>query len=242
MIGRDQAFGEDSAAGQPRRGRRIRRPAYVATADDPLASLDVNKLGFVLGFVPWIVFSLVAQRLAANGVAGSATIAVVMTVVALVSAQRKHGPTFLNLASLVLFGLIAVVGFVGGPGVDRWLFEWGRPLVGVVLGLLVLATAPVRPFTEEYARQSVPREYWGSPTFRRINTVLSAVWGAGILVIGLAAVAVTALDAQATDATRNNTVDLLLNWVVPIAVIWGAMKFTAAYPDRVDRAADPAAS
>jgi len=202
----------------------------------------VDKFGFVLGFVPWIVFSLVAQRLDANGVAWSATIAVVMTVVALVAAKRKHGPTFLNVASLVLFGLIAVVGFVGGPGVDRWLFEWGRPLVGVVLGLLVLATAPVRPFTEEYARQSVPREYWGSPTFRRINTVLSAVWGAGILVIGLAAVAVTALDAQATDATRNNTVDLLLNWVVPIAVLWGAMKVTATYPDRVNRAADPATS
>jgi hypothetical protein len=202
----------------------------------------VDKFGFVLGFVPWIVFSFVAQRLDANGVAWSATIAVVMTVVALVAARRKHGPTFLNLASLVLFGLIAVVGFVGGPGVDRWLFEWGRPLVGVVLGLLVLATAPVRPFTEEYARQSVPREYWGSPTFRRINTVLSAVWGAGILVIGLAAVAVTALDAHATDATRNNTVDLLLNWVVPIAVIWGAMKVTATYPDRVNRTADPAAA
>lgn len=202
----------------------------------------MNKLGFVLGFVPWIVFSLVAQRLDANGVAWSATIAVVMTVVALVAARRKHGPTFLSLASLVLFGVIAVVGFAGGPGVDRWLFEWGRPLVGVVLGLLVLATASVRPFTAEYARQSVPREYWGSPTFRRINTVLSAVWGAGILVIGLAAVAVTALDAHATDATRNNTVDLLLNWVVPIAVIWGAMKFTATYPDRVGRAADPATS
>jgi hypothetical protein len=202
----------------------------------------VNKLGFVLGFVPWIVFSVVAQRLDANGVAWSATIAVAMTVVALVAARRKHGPTFLNLASLVLFGAIAVVGFAGGPGVDRWLFEWGRPLVGVVLGLLVLATASVRPFTAEYARQSVPREHWGSPTFRRINTVLSAVWGAGILVIGLAAVAVTALDAHATDATRNNTVDLLLNWVVPIAVIWGAMRFTATYPDRVDRAADPATS
>jgi hypothetical protein len=202
----------------------------------------VDKFGFVLGFVPWIVFSLVAQRLDTNGVAWSATIAVVMTVVALVAARRKHGPTFLNLASLILFALIAAVGFIGGPGVDRWLFEWGRPLVGVVLGLLVLATAPVRPFTEEYARQSVPREYWDSPTFRRINTVLSAVWGAGILVIGLAGVAVTALDAHATDATRSNPVDLVLNWVVPIAVIWAAMKFTATYPDRVNRAADPAAS
>jgi hypothetical protein len=28
-------------------------------------------------------------------------------------------------------------------------------------------------------------------------------------------------------------VELLLNWVIPIAVIWGLVKFTAAYPDHV---------
>ena len=238
MIGRDQPSARIRLQRRSRRGRRIRRLAYVPTVDDPLASADVNKLGFVLGFVPWIVFSVVAQRLDANGVAWSATIAVAMTVVALVAARRKHGPTFLNLASLVLFGAIAVIGFVGGPAVDRWLFEWGRPLVGVVLGLLVLATASVRPFTAEYARQSVPQR-----------------------VLGLADVPADQHRAQRrlgrrdprdrarrrrghrarrprTDATRNNTVDLLLNWVVPIAVIWGAMRFTATYPDRVDRAAD----
>ena len=202
----------------------------------------MNKLGFVLGFLPWIAFSIIAQRLAVNGVAWSATIAVAMTVVALLSAQRKHGPMFLNLVSLALFGLIAVVGFTGGAAVDQWLFEWGRPLVGVVLGLVVLATAPVRPFTEEYARQSVPRQYWGSPTFRKINKVLSAVWGAAILAIGLAGVVVAALDAHAVDATEHNMVDLVLNWVVPIVAIWAAMKITATYPDRVNRTADPARS
>lgn len=42
-------------------------------------------------------------------------------------------------------------------------------------------------------------------------------------------------DAHAVDASRNNVVDLLLNWVVPIAVIWAMVKFTATYPDRVTR-------
>jgi hypothetical protein len=131
--------------------------------------------------------------------------------------------------------VIAVVGFVGGPAIDLWLFEWGRPLVGVILGLYVLATVPIMPFTEEYARQSVPRQYWGSPTFRRINRVLSAAWGAAIVVIGVSGLLVTVLDAHAVDASRNNVVDLLLNWVVPIAVIWAMVKFTATYPDRVTR-------
>jgi hypothetical protein len=197
----------------------------------------VDKFKFVLGFLPWIVFSFVAQRLDANGVAWSATVAVVLTLVALANARRKHGPVILNLGSLVLFGLIAVVGFVGGEEVDRWLFEWGRPLVGVVLGLFVLATVPLMPFTEEYARQTVPREYWGSPTFKKINRVLSAAWGAAIVVIGAAGLLVTVLDAHAVDPSRNNIVDLVLNWVVPIAVIWWMIKFTATYPDRVGKAA-----
>jgi len=201
--------------------------------------IGVENFTFVLGFLPWIVFAVVAQRLDANGVAWSATIAVVMTVVALVAAHRSHGPKILNIGSLVLFAVIAVVGFVGGPAVDGWLFEWGRPLVGVLLGLYVLATVPVMPFTEEYARQAVPREHWGSPTFRRINRVLSAAWGAAILVIGLAGLVVAALDAHAVDPSRFHPADLLLNWVVPIALIWGMVKFTAAYPARVGNEARP---
>jgi hypothetical protein len=193
----------------------------------------VQQFGFVLGFLPWIVFSIVAQRLAADGVAWSALIAVVMTLVALVVAQRRHGPKILNLASLVLFGAIAVAGFVGGPDVDLWLYDWGRPLVGVVLGLFVLATVPVLPFTAEYARQSTPREYWDSPTFTKINRVLSAVWGVALIVMGLAAVVVSALDQQADGTGSSHLLDLLLNWVVPIAVIWWTVGFTVTYPDRV---------
>lgn len=198
----------------------------------------MRRLSFVLGFLPWIVFTIVAQRLDANGVAWSALIAIVMTVVALANSRRKHGPMMLNLGSLVLFLVMAVVGFTGGPAVDQWLYQWGRPLVGVLLGLFVLVTVPIMPFTEEYARQTVPRQYWGSPTFRTVNRTLSAAWGAAILVIGVSSVVVAALDAQADGTDTNHVLDLLLNWAVPIAVIWYMIHFTSTYPDRVDKAAD----
>lgn len=200
----------------------------------------LKQFGFILGFLPWIVFAILSQRLAADGVAWSALIAVAMTVVALALAARNHGPKILNIGSLVLFAAIAVVGFVGGPAVDEWLFDWGRPLVGVVLGLFVLATVPVMPFTAEYARQTTPREYWDSPTFKKINTVLSAVWGVALIVMGAAAVLVSALDQQATDTSDAHLLDLLLNWVVPIVVIWWTIRFTVTYPDTVtDRQATP---
>ena len=55
-----------------------------------------------------------------------------------------------------------MIGFVGGPPVNQWLYDRGRPLVGVVLVLMVLATATVRPFTTEYAKRTTPQELWTS--------------------------------------------------------------------------------
>jgi hypothetical protein len=202
----------------------------------------MKPLSFVLAFLPWIVFTFVARRSAANSVAWSALLAMVITAVLLVRARRRGDPTTLNAVSLVIFGAIAVVGFVGGPPIDEWLYTWGRPLVGVVLGLYVLGTASVRPFTEQYARQSTPRQYWGSPTFHSINRVISAAWGVGLVVIGGCALILTALDQQHTTFSSDHLVELLLNWVIPIAVIWGLIKFTAAYPDRVTGRAQPVAS
>src|SRR5215218_3939985 len=123
----------------------------------------LTPLALITGFLPWIVFSVVSQRLAADAVAWSALLATAMAAVAVLRDRRRHGPQILDLGSLVLFAVIAVTGFVGGTGVDRWLFEWGRPLVGVVLGLYLLLTVPVLPFTAEYARRTTPREYWDSP-------------------------------------------------------------------------------
>src|SRR5436190_20968990 len=63
----------------------------------------------------------------------------------------------------VVFGVIAVVGFVGGQDVDAWLFDWANGLTTLTLGVLILLFLPVMPFTEQYARESVPKEYWEEP-------------------------------------------------------------------------------
>ena len=205
----------------------------------------MRHLGILLGFVPWIVFDLASERFAANAVGWAALIAVALTLASVLANARKHGPKILNLGTLVLFGAIAVAGFVGGPDTDRWLYDWGVPLVGVVLGLYVLATVPVMPFTAEYARQSTPRQYWGSPTFVKINRVLSTAWGVAILVMGLMSVAVTALGDKTRVLQDDQYVDLALNWILPIAIVWFMIKFTATYPDKVTAHAgqgDPAAA
>lgn len=199
---------------------------------------NLNPLSIFVGFVPWIVFTLVAQRLAADGVAWSALLAAVMSLVFVIYGRRTSSPTQIEMYSLVLFTVIAVVGFIGDHRVDQWLYEWGRPLVGVVLGLAVLATSSIRPFTAEYAKKSTPREYWDSPLFRRINLVLSAAWGVAITLMGAAAVLVTALDAHATGTDSPYLLDFFLNWAVPIGLIVWMIHFTNTYPDRAERDAE----
>lgn len=201
---------------------------------------NLNPLAIFTGFIPWIAFTLVAQRLAANGVAWSALFAAAIGLAFVVRNRRTGNPTQMDIISLVLFSVIAVVGFVGDSSIDQWLFEWGRPLVGVVLGLILLATASTRPFTAEYAKKSTPREYWTSPLFRRINFVLSAAWGVAILVMGAAAVLVTALDAKADDTDSAHLIDFALNWAVPILLIAWMIHFTNTYPDKASIAAGAA--
>lgn len=199
---------------------------------------NLNPSAIFAGFIPWIVFSLVAQRLAADGVAWSALLSAVISLAFVVHGRRVGSPTQIDIYSLVLFTVIAAVGFVGDHRVDFWLYEWGRPLVGVVLGLTLLATSPTRPFTAEYAKRSTPREYWDSPLFRRINLVLSATWGVAIAVMGAAAVLVTALDAHAEGTDSPYLLDLFLNWVVPIGLIAWMIHFTNTYPERAGHDVD----
>ncbi|NDK90127.1 hypothetical protein GYA93_11105 [Gordonia desulfuricans] len=193
---------------------------------------NLNPLAIFAGFIPWIVFAIVASRLAADGVAWSALLAAAIGVVFIVYNRRTGGPTQMDIYSVVLFGVIAVVGFIGDHAVDDWLYQWGRPLVGVILGLTLLATSPVRPFTAEYAKRSTPREFWDSPLFRRINLVLSAAWGVVITLIGVSSVLVTVFDAHPTGTDSAHLVDFFLNWAIPIVLIVWMVHFTNSYPDR----------
>ena len=196
----------------------------------------------ILGFVPWIAFAFLAHRIAADAVAWSALIGVVLVLVTMFMQPPFWPPGVLNVGMLLPLALIAVTGFVGGPDVDAWLYDWAVPGVGVFLGVFILVLVPVAPFTERFARQSTPKAYWGSPTFRKINRVLSAAWGVAIILMGVCSLLVAALNLYSGDVATPGTGELLLNWVSPIAVIIFMIKFTTGYPDwvRGEVGAEPA--
>ena len=189
----------------------------------------MKSLTLILAFLPLVVFSVLARFLPHGyiGIAGLA--AALVALIAILTSHPIWPPKILNTCSLVLFALIAILGFTLGKNDDRWLATWGGAGVGLVLGLIILALVPVMPFTEQFAREATPQAYWSSPTFKKINRVLSTAWGVAIFAIGVCRVAAAAINGH----TTRRLPEILLGLVVPGVIVLYMLKFSKSYPDRV---------
>jgi hypothetical protein len=184
----------------------------------------------VIGFSPLIVFSLLTKILPSGDVGVAGLVAAALALVAMLISRPVWPPKILNACSLVIFTVLAVLGFSLDKGDKMWLATWPGGGVAIIIGAVILLLVPLIPFTEQYAKESVPREEWGSPTFKRVNHGLSLAWGASIVVIGVARVLA---EAVARHSSGHHLAQILLGAVVPVIIILYMLKFTQSYPERV---------
>jgi hypothetical protein len=196
----------------------------------------MKSLTLILAFSPLIVFSALARFLPHGYIGVAGLVAAVAALIAILISHPIWPPKILNTCSLVLFTVTAILGFTLGKNDDRWLATWGGAGAGIILGLIILVLVPVIPFTEQFAREAVPQAEWSSPTFKKINRVLSAAWGAAILAIGVSRVAAEAINGH----TTRRLPELLLGLAVPLVIIVYMLKFSKSYPDRVTHHGEPA--
>jgi hypothetical protein len=189
----------------------------------------MKTLTLIFTFLPLIIFSVLARFLPHSyvGVAGLA--GAVIALIAIATSHPIWPPKIINACSLVLFALIAVLGFTLGSHDDRWLGTWGGAGMPLIIGLIILVLVPVIPFTEQFARQTVPHAYWSSPTFKKINRVLSAGWGVAIFAVGVSRVAAAAINGH----TTRRLPELLLGLAVPSVILLYMLRFSKSYPDHV---------
>jgi hypothetical protein len=128
----------------------------------------VKPLSLIIAFTPLIVFSLLSRVLPHGYIGVAGLVAAVSALIAVAISRPVWPPKILTVCSLILFTVIAVLGFTLGKNDDRWLATWGGAGIGIVVGLIILALVPIMPFTEQFARESTPKAYWGSPTFKKI--------------------------------------------------------------------------
>jgi intracellular septation protein A len=189
----------------------------------------MKPLALILAFLPLIAFSFLSRFLSHGDIGVAGLVAAVCAVIVILVNRPVWPPNVLNVIQVVLFGLVAVFGFALGAGDDRWLGTWGGAGIGLVLGLIILLLVPVVPFTEAFARKTTPQAYWSSPTFIKINRMLSAAWGVAIMLIGVSRVAGEAV----SEHTTHRLPEIILSLIVPLIVIIYMLRFSKSYPQRV---------
>ncbi|MBV9002920.1 MAG: hypothetical protein JO304_27945 [Solirubrobacterales bacterium] len=182
----------------------------------PQADQAGSGFGIYLAFIPWIVFSVAAEhstlKLAAVG-------ALLTSVLIAVRSIRTGGAKLIELGAVAAFVGFTVVAFRADPATSEFVARYARAIAATVLSTLAFGSLLVVPFTEQYARESVPRQLWSSPQFKRINRQLTAMWG-----LVFAAMVPAHVIAGALDTHRAN---LIFNWAIPIVLVMWAAKRTA---------------
>ncbi|MFT4119544.1 hypothetical protein [Bradyrhizobium sp.] len=173
--------------------------------------------GMLLAFAPFIAFAVLNHFLSPTAA---------LTVAALVSfgligkeLLSGHSAKMLEVGTCVLFGGLAAYAFLTNA-------DW--PIVGVKLAVdaglfaIVLISLLIRrPFTIQYARETVPQELWASPQFFRTNQVITLVWLAAFAAI----IAADLILLYLPDVPHKISVFLT------IGALYGAYKFTMSYPE-----------
>lgn len=174
-----------------------------------------NKI--YIAFVPWVLFTLVAQH---STLKLGAALALVAAIVIAIPGIVNGRPKLLELGAVITFAAFAVLAFTADHSVTTWMARYARGIAAAVLALIAFGSLLVTPFTEQYARESVPKQFWGSPQFKQINRKLTMMWGSVFLAMIPFHIAAGLLDHKWSN--------IAFNWVVPIYLLVWAGKRTAA--------------
>jgi hypothetical protein len=190
----------------------------------------VNAKKLFLSLIPWLLFSVVIHRGGAD-LAGVAALLAATLGGVLVIKNAATGVKIIDVAGVVTFAGLALACYAGGSAVAGWVADYGRGAATFALAVIMLGSALTVPFTEQYARESVPRQYWDSPVFRSVNRRISALWGALILVMACGHVLAGHLDPVTGTSSSGGPVNLVLNWAVPVVLVLIGIKATSRIAD-----------
>jgi hypothetical protein len=179
-----------------------------------------GRAGILLGFVPLIVYGILAgpsvqSRILALGAA---------TLVTLVAGfgDLKKG-RILTWASLVLFGgLLAALGGLGITGILPWTGILIYGVLGAVTFGSILAGVP---FTLQYAREMVDPAHRDNPVFLGVNILMTGVWGSVFVVNALLDYLALVLPGLAGQAAA----------LITYAVLAAGIVFTLWYPGYIKK-------
>jgi hypothetical protein len=170
--------------------------------------------------VPWVLFSLIVERRGA-GAADIAGLAAAILSLFILLLHRSKGLKLLDVWVFSVFAVMTVLAFASNGSFQTDIVDYSRGIVGVALALVMLGSAATFPFTEQYARDVIPRDRWSNPAIRSAHRRLSAIWGTMVLLVA-ACHLYAGHEQHSSDLSLAK--NLVFNWVVP-AVLIGIASF-----------------
>ena len=178
-----------------------------------------------LAFAPWALFTLVTQH---DSLTTAAGLALAAAVAISIPSVLKGRPKMLELSAVIAFAAFTAVGCTADPATAEWVARYARAIAAGGLALTAFGSLLFVPFTEQYARESVPAQWWATESFRCLNRRLTTMW-AWVFI----AIVPSHLIAGAVD---THQADVIFNWVIPTVLIVWAAKRTAAVSDSPNQA------
>ena len=171
----------------------------------------------ILAFAPFVAFAILNHFV---------TPAFALVVAALVSlgliireVLQARSAKILEVGTCILFGGLALYACMTDAA---WSVVGVKLAVDVGLLLIVLFSLAIgHPFTMQYAHESVSQDLWGSSKFVYTNRIITLVWLAAFAALVVADFILLYLP----DVPHKFSV------LLTIGALYGAFKFTMAYPD-----------
>lgn len=172
-------------------------------------------MGILLGFAPFILFSLL------TGLSVSLALWVAFAAAFAIGIRDFLHTKMLRLLDVVCLALFALLAIYSGFIQPSLPVQAVRMIADIGLLLLAIISIAMRnPFTTQYARDDAPEELWNTAAFIRANYVLATVWSVAFAVMATA-------DAY---ATFNKKFPLSLDVAAGLGALALAIVFTVRYP------------
>ncbi|MBN2255579.1 MAG: hypothetical protein JW736_07720 [Deltaproteobacteria bacterium] len=172
-------------------------------------------MGIFLSFLPWIAYWVMSGRDNHQTAAVAATVIVIFLNVRDI---KRRSIKILDLGTLIFFILLTAISFSSEA---EWVDHYSACLSDGAMFLISLISLVIgKPFTIQYAREQVDPKFWDTPGFYATNRTISMVWCVSF-----------ALNTVLTYLYVRHP--YMIDWVIHILILVGAIKFTAWYPDFV---------
>ena len=130
----------------------------------------------IFGFLPWIAYSILMDFMKGQHVTA---IVIVLLLNFIVEYKELKKGYILPWGTTIFYSLILVATFFISP---MWLEVHGSLLANSGIAVIAIVSLIInKPFTLQYARETVPSEYWQTTLFLRINQIITGVWALGFV-------------------------------------------------------------